>query len=361
MNTAIKKDRPTAADIVAELTHAAMPIFRRGTTLYTRAACGYRKLSPQRFLSWYETLTGKDAAHLSQAWALQILTSTAVQDYATELPTKPLLTRISPTTEQISGFTLHIEHVPASLSHRELHHPMPIFDIIGAVRDSKQTCINEEGKRLVTVIHKHLTELSADHLAQHRFLILAQSRELALSILHSNAFCTQLQAHFKPITDTAHQPKDDDQPCHASVFLCYPTQEEPLCPHMMQQDQHQTNRPDIMAHIFTPEEVTHLIQHFPSIHAPHSTTEPADTQEETSPGGSYAAIPVRTEDIKDLIPDVIKMVRYTLDTLEADKKARTEHTFPAWVQALALAFFLLFTGGCIGAALALHLAGIIIK
>lgn len=116
-----------------------------------------------------------------------------------------------------------------------------------------------------------------------------------------------------------------------------------------------------MAHIFTPEEVTHLIQHFPSTHAHHSTTEPADTQEETSPGGNYAAIPVRTEDIKDLIPDVIKMVRYTLDTLEADKKARTRHTFPEWVQFLAVFFFLLFTGGCIGAALALHLAGIIIK
>ena len=189
----------------------------------------------------------------------------------------------APTTEQVSGFTLHIEHVPASLSHRELHRPMPIMDIIGAVRDGKQTCINQEAISLMAVLIEHLTKPAFNHTTQHRFLILAQSRKLALSILHGNAFCTQLQAHFKPITGTAHQPKDDAQPCHASVFLCYPEQEEPLCPRMMQQDQRQTNRPDIMAHIFTPEEVTRLIQQFPAIHTPHSTTEPAITQEKSVP------------------------------------------------------------------------------
>lgn len=116
-----------------------------------------------------------------------------------------------------------------------------------------------------------------------------------------------------------------------------------------------------MAHIFTPDEVTRLIQHFPSTHAHHSTTEPAAPQEESAPCGRHVAIPVRSEDIKDLIPEVIDLVRHANAMHAAAEEDRAGHSIPNWVFALALIFFFLFTGGCIGAALALHLAGIIIE
>jgi len=188
--------------------------------------------------------------------------------------------------------------------------------------------------------------------SQHVLLLIAQSRQLALHALASETLRDCL-------TECAPKLGQDSNPHQSGpdccIFVCYPRGTEQMSEHGAQPEKLCTP----MAHIFTEEETRKLFKK--AYHATHSTTEPADTQEESTPCGRHVAIPVRSEDIKDLIPDVIKMVRYTLDTLEADKKARTRHTFPEWVQALAIFFFLLFTGGCIGAALALHLAGIIIK
>ena len=173
------------------------------------------------------------------------------------------------TTQQLGRFTLHIKHVPASLSHRKLHNPMPILDAIRLIRNNQQTGINQQAVDLVAILHKTLAELSVNQLPQPRFLILAQSRKLALSLLHSSTLLTHLQAHFKPITRAAHQPANHHQPHHATVLLCYPSQEEPLCtPHMVQTNQHQTNTPRIMAHIFTPQEVDRIAQHAPKTHTP---------------------------------------------------------------------------------------------
>lgn len=350
MTTATKKDRPTAADIVAELTNAAMPIFRRNDRLYTREADGYRALSPLRFLSWYESLTGKDAAHLSPLWAAQILTSTAVQEYATELPTGPLLTRAC-LPQELSEFHLIVEdlsHYCAELQ----HHLAPDYArIITPVHHAEHPGI----KQTLHGPRENIAELwgrLVHEPAQHILLLIAQSSELALHALAGEVMRTRLA----DCGIKFGQKRNPHQSCpDCCIFVCYPRGTEQMSEHGAQPEKLCTP----MAHIFTEEETRKLFKK--AYHAHHSTTEPEDTQEETSPGGSYAATPVRTEDIKTLIPDVIKMVRYTLDTLEADKKARTQHTFPEWVQVLATFFFLLFTGGCIGAALALHLAGIIIK
>lgn len=193
---------------------------------------------------------------------------------------KSPLTSTDAVTEQICGFTLHIKHMPASLSHRELHHPMPIADVIRAVRNNQQPRINQESKRLITAIHKNLAQTGLHHEAQLRFLILAQSRQLALSILHGKAFLAQLQACFTPLKQTKHQPQEHPHTGHATVLLCYPTQEEPLCtPHMVQTNYSQTKHPHIMAHIFTPQEVDRIAQYTPEIHPPEPTTPPAENQE----------------------------------------------------------------------------------
>ena len=351
MNTAIKtKDRPTAADIVAELFNAAMPLFRRGATLYTREADGYRKLSPQRFLSWYEALTGKDAAHLSQAWAQQILDSAAVQDYATELPTEPLLTRAH-LPQELSVFHIIVEdlsHYCAELQHHLTpDHARIITPVHHAEHPGIQQALHCPRKDVAELWGRLVHEPS-----QHVLLLIAQSRELALHALASETLRDCLTECAPKLGQDRHPHQSCPDCC---IFVCYPRGTEQMSEHGAQPEKLCTP----MAHIFTEEETRELFNK--AYHAHHSTTEPADTQAESAPRAGHVVIPVRPENIKDLIPEVIDLVRHANAMHAAAEKARAGHTFPEWVQALALFFFLLFIGGCIGAAIALHLAGIIIK
>lgn len=351
MNTAIKKkDRPTAADIVAELTAAAMPIFRRNDRLYTREAGGYRGLSPLRFLSWYESLTGKDAAHLSPLWAAQILTSTAVQDYATELPTEPLLTRAD-LPQELSAFHIIVEdlsHYCAELQ----HHLAPSYArIITPLHHAEHPGI----KQALYGPRKNIAEMwgrLVHEPAQHVLLLIAQSRQLALHALTGEVMRTRLAECGIKFGQKRHPHQSGPDCC---IFVCYPRGSEQMSEHGTQPEKLCTPT----AHIFTEEDTRELFKK--AYHTHHSTTEPADTQEESEPCGRYVAVPVRPENIKDLIPEVLRPVRHANAMHAAAEEDRAGHSTPNWVFALALAFFLLFTGGCIGAALALHLAGIIIK
>lgn len=201
----------------------------------------------------------------------------------------PLSSSISSAPEQLGSFTLRAEHLPARLSHGELHHPMPILDMIRAIRTPQEPRIHEESKRLVTVLHKYLAKLGADHIAQHRFLILAQSAQLALSLLHSASFRAQLQAHFSHSPAQLTNQQSTTSPHHAAVVLCYPAQEQHITPGMVQHQQQHTECPGIMAHIFTPEEVDHIAKSFPKTHTPQPNTKTQQRQPHTMKLRSYLA------------------------------------------------------------------------
>ena len=273
MNTATKtKHRPTAADIVAELTNAAMPIFRRGTTLYTREADGYRGLSPLRFLSWYETLTGKDAAHLSPLWAAQILTSTAVQDYATELPTEPLLTRAD-LPQELSVFHIIVEdlsHYCAELQHHLApDHARIITPVHHAEHPGIQQALHGPGKNIAEMWGR-----LAHEPAQHVLLLIAQSRELAMHALAGEVMRTRLTECAPKLGQDRHPHQSGPNCC---IFVCYPRGTEHMAEHGTQAEKLSTPT----AHIFTEEETRELFNK--AYHAHYSTTEPAATQEESAP------------------------------------------------------------------------------
>lgn len=264
--------------------------------------------------------------------------------------TEPLLTRAH-LPQELSVFHIIVEdlsHYCAELQ----HHLAPDHTrIITPVHHAEHPGI----KQALHCPRKDIAELwgrLVHEPAQHVLLLIAQSRQLALHALAGEVMRTRLAECGMEFGQNRHSHQSGPDCC---IFVCYPRGTEQMSEHGAQAEKLCTPT----AHIFTEEETRELFNK--AYHAHHSTTEPADTQAESTPRDGHVVIPVRPENIKDLIPEVIDLVRHANAMHAAAEKARAGHSIPEWVRALAIFFFLLFIGGCIGAALALHLAAIIIK